>query len=703
MNRLDDFLSNMFDRQDIDSMSHVDPVSGTICHSKLMQNNHLIANALFRFVWKQISGGSLPSARCYAEFYHACGAQINVDIPTIIGWIITDCRGPFFLLKDTVIIKERLLAIQQGSCERYLSKLRSEISSQLHRSLVEKFLDRFVSGGALITRDVVEEAMKTSLWMLYNGFGKIKQAGNDERYVNRVSKMVASVNEETNDDGRARLCGSPLRISVNDAIKRRHACDLHFLKRSFGKAMVVSHASIIHHAEVVRGIVGSSWVISEETSRSLRRHLPRFSSAYISLHKFGSTLDEAFQTIQPPGGAEAPRALLIVFDAPLELDDSVLLLLGKEKGFHRVFRAYIDGQVRSTHHSSIDSQSVVFPLFFGNDKTCDWTFPLLVSSLQLHMRMACPLTSQNPFHASLLVERCVTNIALSRGLLDTSTVFHVKPRQEHPPYTIMAVDTRQDPATTVLSVLVSLSSLASVTGWGVHIMCAKRNRREFESMLSPHCPNASYDDTFLELNVPRDAFDVETGYNQLMKNPKLWASLLPSRMVLTVQDDGILIRRGLETLDDGNILDGGIPYLGSPWADISANAGIKNDVPSLVGNGGLSLRVVADMVQITSDLSDTDRHRLFQSRIEPIPEDVMFAMSTSIKQHNIPSYKARVQHVASRFACEQVPCDEALGFHKQWPYWSVAQTHHHMEKIQRDEIINPLPCSSDKPRLLGPS
>ena len=106
-------------------------------------------------------------------------------------------------------------------------------------------------------------------------------------------------------------------------------------------------------------------------------------------------------------------------------------------------------------------------------------------------------------------------------------------------------------------------------------------------------------------------------------------------------------------------------YVGAPWLDQPDNrrmlesAGVGS---GLVGNGGLSLRRVATMIDVCENDAGEHGNVLFNSNTQPVPEDVFF--SAAVERRGL----ACPRSIASRFAVEQQPIPGAYGMHKPWPY-----------------------------------
>lgn len=660
---MDAFLSELFDVCGVDHVPFLDPATGSLSHEALMRDPRLVCNAAFRFAWRTLSGGSLPSARCYAECVCSiegnattCGAPPRQE--AMVEWMLKSREGPFYLMKDTPLMSARVAELGDGRLEAYITALQDRSSQALHRSLVEKLMDRHAPPAAL----QVADSMSRSLFMVYTDLTRqTAPASILMQLTNLASGMVASHEEEREhaDGTRATACKALRRVSRGDAVKRRFSRDLHFQRRQFGRPYVSAPAELMKAARVVSMAIGAPWVVDERDALEVEQHSPVIASVCVRLHRYGSA---AGVRLPAPSSclAPLPSSLLILFG---EGTDAELAGYGRAHGYQRILRAS-----RSPSPLCPDTTPLVYSLYFGPGGSDHWTYGILATALRRHLATPCPLDSLDPMHAHLLVDRCLTRLALSREIFaSVPKVFAVSP-MGIARRVILAIDTRADPSATVLSVAIALSSLARTQDWAVRMMCSRRNRSECERMMRPLCQNATFDDSFPELN--RETFDVETSYNALMKNPATWRSLLPSDVVLTIQDDGLLVRPGVEAL-----LDQGAVYLGAPWADAAYNRPLKTMVPSLVGNGGLSLRNVRAMLAMSEGLTEQERRRLFHNRIEPIPEDVMYAALAA----QLPSQAAAT--TAKILSCEQVPFAAALGFHKPWPYWLVSDTHAHMESL----------------------
>lgn len=672
---MDAFVSELFDISGIDHSVFLDPSIGCLSHSLLMKDERLVTNAAFRFAWQKLSGGPMPSARCFAQFALGCPGALTLG--SITDWLLKSSDGPFHILSGTALMRERLATLQDGCFDAFVAAIRDARTGQLHLSLVKKLVDRHST--SLLDEDlnrVISRYLTKPLFITFRDLTwRAGIADVPHQITNLASGMVASREEERDiiDDSSRKACRALPRVGQVDSIKRRFARDLHFLRRQFARHYVTAPADLKAYAEVVRMAIDAPWVVDDRNCLEVERHAPVIASACVRLHTygFGPTLRPPADVIRGASGPH-PCSMLIIFGAGSEVSDSELAEFGKRYGYNRIFRAHTHSHTHLSPYVPTrfnDSRMLVYPLFFGLDGSDDWTYGILASCLRKHLSSQCPLQSLNAADSHLLVDRCVLRCALSRGLLSPVTPFITSRFSKK---AILAIDSRPDPSATVLSVAMALSCVANTRDWSVHIMCSRRNRSEFTRMMLPICPGAVIDDTSPDLNVPVKAFDIESSYNNLMKRADTWRSLLPAEIVLTVQDDGLLMRPGIEALIDQDEDDGGLMYVGAPWADHPCNLPLKHMVPDLNGNGGLSLRSVPTMIDIANGLSDLERRRLFHTRLELVPEDVIYASLASHDRSSPPSIP---------LSCEQVPCLSALGFHKPWPYWSVEQTHTHMELL----------------------
>lgn len=221
------------------------------------------------------------------------------------------------------------------------------------------------------------------------------------------------------------------------------------------------------------------------------------------------------------------------------------------------------------------------------------------------------------------------------------------------PHCVLLVDNRAN-GLSVLAVLLTLSNLDR-TKW-TPVVYTREEHREFYTKSIPGVVVHTH--PLLEVTN----FDIET-CNTLMKECGFWTKLGGFEKCLIVQDDGMLLRKGLES-SEFMMYD----YVGAPWKECPENRELTT-LTGMVGNGGFCLRTVCACVDITQTAEAT-KTLLFNNRLQQIQEDVWFAKELATK-----GYKVCPADKAKDFSVEQVFNTMPFGFHKIWAY-------HPPEKIQ---------------------
>jgi hypothetical protein len=148
-------------------------------------------------------------------------------------------------------------------------------------------------------------------------------------------------------------------------------------------------------------------------------------------------------------------------------------------------------------------------------------------------------------------------------------------------------------------------------------------------------------------------------YNNILKNSKFWRSLRAKKCIV-VQNDGFIVREGAEEFLKYD-------YVGAPWADASGNEYLRDHVNSdMVGNGGLSLRSVSKMIEITDKYVD-EKRILFFHNINYIPEDVYFCKYLKKLENACMPDKV----TANKFSSEETCNSKSVGIHRLWSYHST--------------------------------
>ena len=207
------------------------------------------------------------------------------------------------------------------------------------------------------------------------------------------------------------------------------------------------------------------------------------------------------------------------------------------------------------------------------------------------------------------------------------------------------VEPREHP--NLIPVIKNFMFLLQHTGWGLIVYHGPDNERFVKDGLSHAFANNA------NVHYVRMAQrNLTTGeYSAMLGNPLFWQCLLDGFKcvhALIFQCDTLLLKGG-DVIDSFLKYD----YVGAPWPDGGIYAALSNRrVRLTVGNGGLSLRNVRAMLDITR------RHPY--NRESGVPEDVYFAYWLKIHENE---YRVPSSEEASAFAMEHVhnPC--AAGLH----------------------------------------
>ena len=220
-----------------------------------------------------------------------------------------------------------------------------------------------------------------------------------------------------------------------------------------------------------------------------------------------------------------------------------------------------------------------------------------------HLTYDCPYKNKNPKNNILLLYNFVY------GYLEKNfeKINSIKTNCTSD-YQVVLIDNRESPLSLV-SVMITLSNLKKEF-WGCKIYTSSKAMPFYKKYLEHiaeivHCEELDVDGVF--------HIDM---YNSLLKTSKFWRSL-NAKKCLIIQNDGFIVREGAE-----NYLK--YDYVGAPWADAPDNKYLKEKVNSeMVGNGGLSIRNISKMIEITETYLPEKNHLFFHNLIYT-PEDVYF-------------------------------------------------------------------------------
>jgi hypothetical protein len=277
-----------------------------------------------------------------------------------------------------------------------------------------------------------------------------------------------------------------------------------------------------------------------------------------------------------------------------------------------------------------------------------------------HVTMPCPYLalSNNNYHPSfnvLLFDQFLAKYhADNERVIRTAatTQYNSKSRRDN---AVVLIDNRPN-IFSLIALVFTLSNLQKNL-WDVVVVCNDKSYTFFHKYLGD---KVKY---IRDIYLPSQKFSIDM-YNDLLKSEDFWARFADYDKTLFVQDDGMLLKSGLE--DKYLVFD----YVGAPWkkewASQDPNKFIRENINTeLVGNGGLSLRSPKCMMHICKKFSGLTK-QLHYDKVQQQPEDVFFSCFAKREGFKMPSYD-----VARGFATEQVVSNGSLGFHKPWPYMDV--------------------------------
>lgn len=218
---------------------------------------------------------------------------------------------------------------------------------------------------------------------------------------------------------------------------------------------------------------------------------------------------------------------------------------------------------------------------------------------------------------------------------------------------VVLVDTR-DNILSIMSILITFHNLLD-NKWALMIFCTDSNIPYYDSFFGDKSRFVEYVTHF---DLSKSCFSIDA-YNKLLKSVSFWKFIKEKyRQVLLIQDDGMLVRKGLENAP----FFGHSPYLGAPWCPKRPeNAQLRIYTKDrMIGNGGLSLRNTETMLAVCKQYAAKNRE-LHCNGLEQEPEDVFFARHVNFDESS-------TFITAQLFSTELILSMDSLGFHKFWMY-----------------------------------
>ena len=236
--------------------------------------------------------------------------------------------------------------------------------------------------------------------------------------------------------------------------------------------------------------------------------------------------------------------------------------------------------------------------------------------------------------------------------LNADAFHHVQPKHGVHKFCVIVEPRKHQ---NLIPVIKNFMFLLQHTGWGLIVYHGPDNERFVKDGLQDVIPD---DKVHYVRMIQRNLTTGE--YSAMLGNPLFWQCLLDGfkcEHVLIFQCDTLLLK-------GGDVVDVFLKhdYVGAPWPDGGIYAALSNRrVQLTVGNGGLSLRNVRTMLDIT-------RRHPYPFNCE-MPEDVYFSYWLKVHENK---YRVPSAEEASAFAMEHVYNPDAAGLHAPAPALSEA-------------------------------
>jgi hypothetical protein len=272
----------------------------------------------------------------------------------------------------------------------------------------------------------------------------------------------------------------------------------------------------------------------------------------------------------------------------------------------------------------------------------------------MHIKYSCPVKNNTPQHGILLYCNFAYLYFTKNQKKINSLTYN-----ENAKHCVITIDNREN-ILSILSVLFTMINLNNE--WTCKIYTSSASVNYYEKYLS-NCADV------IDIDILNYKFHIDI-YNKLLTSNDLWDSLEDYTKCLIIQDDGVLLRNGIEKFLSYD-------YIGAPWADAVGNEYLKTNVNSnMVGNGGFSLRTVSKMKEII-ETYQKEKNILFYQNLNNIPEDVYFCKYL----HCITTNKMPTSNDASYFSSEEIINMDSIGIHKLWCYHGADSIKQYFKKI----------------------
>lgn len=303
-----------------------------------------------------------------------------------------------------------------------------------------------------------------------------------------------------------------------------------------------------------------------------------------------------------------------------------------------------------------------------NDKDLSSSLKQIIRSIDmyndmwnLHIKHSCPCRTGDPRNGILLYCNFIYFYFLKNEKriekLQDSYNYNINSKSK---YCVFIVDNRPN-ILSIISVLFTMINLNS--DWCCRFYTSTSALPYYEKYIGDFVD-------VVDIDILNHKFHIDI-YNKLLTSLYFWESLEDYEKCVIIQDDGILLRKGIDRFLEYD-------YCGSPWTDCVGNEYLKSNVNvDLCGNGGLSLRTVSKMKDVVQNTTDEDKRILFYNNMNNFPEDVYFVKYLK-KMNGVRMPSSRD---ASFFGSEEILNMDSLGIHKFWCYIPSENVKAYFKKI----------------------
>lgn len=698
MEVLNIFLTEVLDTVPSDNQKAelYDIDTGTLKLASLLQHPNVITHLIFRNTWKALVS-VYPSRHLTAEYMAHSKIRGRLDMNEFIGF----AKSHVPILNYISFSQDML----NQSIDTYISHLKDQ--ANVKKELIAKFVHRYgleldnvdpkQSLFAVFKACVLHTVGHERLRMISNSLAVLKQVDaysfpdsikSITQYYQISEQIIQhydlvhfnpfnlSYNSSTPSDSTAQ--------TVFDAINSTAAADSSFYRFVLGSHSIYWESGKMMDHERLENLMNAANMRSNKSNIILfvsPCSVPSFQPnyhyfTYFVLHPCLMKMVPAVATVYVMASENVfPNAPSIILSSKPEMSIYYCLNENGDAGAATPYVSQYNRYLGTMSNvkllrSAVTGKQIYTIVDQQSERHVIYNNEFVEHQWSAHLTMACPYSASSQYHPTFNV-LLFDQFLLKYYAENESKLRKLATINRTAKNTLLLVDNRQN----IFSVIALWFTLANLQQgkWNVIIVCNHENYTFFHRFFGD---KAEY---IRDIHLPSKKFAIEM-YNELLKSAPFWERFAGKyERVLFVQDDGMLVRPGMEKVFIK------YDYVGAPWrrewAHENPNKHIVDEInPQLVGNGGVSLRNPARMLEFVKKYKDQTR-QLHYDKVQQQPEDVFFACCGVKENALMPTYE-----IAQQFACEQVFHPQSFGFHKPWVYHDLTVA----EKLFTSYLNSPL-------------